>query len=183
MQQSKETLFMAKKDKNKKTEEAAEAEVPATGGKKKMILLIVGALVLVGGAVGGTLMVVGGGGGNAEEVVEAEPEEEKGDPSYISIKPAFTVNLEPDDPVNFLQISLQVLTFNDDVADDLEKHNPLVRNNLVALFGRQKSETLRTPEGKLQLQQDVLDTIQSVINEYGSGGEVSNVFFTSFVMQ
>ncbi len=163
-------------------EEEQKDEAPAAGGgKKKLILIVIGALVLVGGSVGGTLMIVGGG--SADPEVEEVVEVVRGDPSYVDMKPAFTVNLAPEDPVGFLQISMQVLTFNDDVAKDLEKHKPLIRNNLVVLFGQQKSADLRATEGKEKLQQAALDTVQTVINEHGSGGEVDNVFFTSFVMQ
>lgn len=165
-------------------EKEAETEVEASGGgKKKIIILVIGALALVGGAVGGTLMLVGGGGeetASAEEVI-AEPE--KGDPVYVDLKPAFTVNLDPDDAVGFLQVSMQVLTFQSDVAADMEKHKPLIRNNLVVLFGNQKSVDLRAPEGKENLQKAALGVVQSVIDEFGSGGEVDNVFFTTFVMQ
>jgi len=164
-----------------KQAEAGETEVKG-GSKLKLVLIVVGALILVGGSIGGTLLIVGGGDQSAEAEVE-EVEVSRGDPSYIDLKPAFTVNLAPEDPVGFLQISMQVLTFNDDVANDLEKHKPLIRNNLLVLFGQQKSADLRVPEGKEQLQKTALETVQTVINEHGSGGEVENVFFTSFVMQ
>lgn len=163
-------------------EEAAEDEVEVEGGgKKKLILIVVGALVLVGGAVGGTLMVVGGG----EESAPIEEEEVvvKGDPTYVDLKPAFTVNLAPEDPVGFLQISMQVLTHSADVAAAIEKHKPLIRNNLVTLFGQQSSIDLRAPEGKEALQKEAQTLVQKVIDDQGGGGEVDNVFFTSFVMQ
>lgn len=164
-------------------EKQADADAaPAKGGKMKLILIIVGALVLVGGSIGGTLLIVGGGD-SAEAEVEEEVEVSRGDPSYVELKPAFTVNLAPEDPVGFLQISMQVLTFNDEVAEELEKHKPLIRNNLLVLFGQQKSAELRAPDGKERLQQSALETVQTVINEHGSGGAVDNVFFTSFVMQ
>lgn len=164
-------------------QEETEAEAASGGGKKKMILIIVGALLLVGGSIGGTLLIVGGGNDSAEAEVEVEAEVARDDPSYIDLKPAFTVNLAPEDPVGFLQISMQVLTFNDDVANDLEKHKPLIRNNLLVLFGEQRSADLRAPEGKEKLQKSALEAVQTVVNEHGSGGEVDNVFFTSFVMQ
>lgn len=162
-------------------EEDVEAEVSG-GGKKKLILMIVGALLLVGAAVGGTLMFVGGGD-SEETVAEEEVVVEKGDPTYVDLKPAFTVNLDPEDAVGFLQISMQVLTYSDDVAAAIEKHKPLIRNNLVTLFSQQKSIDLRAPEGKEALQKAALALIQKVIDEQGDGGEVDNVFFTSFVMQ
>ena len=167
-----------------------DAEVEAEesgGGKKKVIILAFAALLLIGGAIGGTLFVVGGAEGDPEASADATSTEEvqitRGTPTYVDLKPPFTVNLNPDDPVGFLQISLQVLTYSDVVADELEKHKPLIRNNLVTLLGDQKSIELRAPEGKERLQKSVLSLVQSVIDKYGSGGEVENVFFTSFVMQ
>ncbi len=164
-------------------EEEQTAEESSGGGKKKLILIALGALILMGGSIGGTLLIVGGGDDSAEAETEESVEVSRGDPSYIDLKPAFTVNLAPEDPVGFLQISMQVLTFNDDVAKDLEKHKPLIRNNLNVLFGKQSSAELRAPEGKQRLQKSALETVQTVVNEHGSGGEVDNVFFTSFVMQ
>jgi flagellar FliL protein len=165
-------------------EEGQQAEVVATGGgKKKLIFIVIGAVLLVGGSIAGTLMIVGGGGDSAETEVEEVVEISRGDPSYIDLKPPFTVNLAPEDPVAFLQISMQVLTFDDDVADELEKHKPLIRNNLVVLFGKQNSAELRAMEGKERLQKSALETVQTIINEHGSGGAVDNIFFTSFVMQ
>ena len=163
-------------------ENAAEEEKPS-GGKKKLIFIILGVVLLIGGSIAGTLMIVGTGAETAEAEAEEPVEVARGDASYIDLKPAFTVNLAPEDPVGFLQISMQVLTFNDDVAEELEKHKPLIRNNLVVLFGQQKSADLRIVEGKEQLQKSALEAVQSVINKHGSGGEVDNVFFTSFVMQ
>ena len=164
-------------------EEEQQAEAETTGGSKKtLIFIILGVVLLIGGSVGGTLLIVGGGD-SAEAEVEEEVEVSRGDASYIDLKPAFTVNLAPEDPVGFLQISMQVLTFDDDVAEELEKHRPLIRNNLVVLFGKQNSAELRAPEGKERLQKSALETVQTVINKHGSGGEVDNVYFTSFVMQ
>ncbi len=167
-------------------EESLEEETEGSGGsKKKLILIAVGALVLIGGAVGGTLMVVGNGGGDGDQPAAVEEEEVvvKGDPTYVDLKPAFTVNLAPEDPVGFLQISMQVLTHSSDVAAAIEKHKPLIRNNLVTLFSQQSSIELRAPEGKEALQKAAHTMIQKVIDDQGGGGEVDNIFFTSFVMQ
>ena len=165
-------------------EEEQAVEEKTGGGKKKLIIIIVVALLVIGGAVAGALVFLGGDDAAGEAMAEGEEVVmEKSDPTYVDLKPAFTVNLDPDDTVGFLQVSIQVLTYNDDVVADIEKHKPLIRNNLVTLFGKQKSVDLRSPEGKEKLQKAVLETIQAIINKSGSGGEVDNVFFTSFVMQ
>ena len=160
---------------------AEEEETESSGGgKKKLILIIVGALLLVGISVGVTVMLVGGG--QDEPVVEEDPAPVKGDATYVELKP-FTVNLGPQDSVRFLQVQVQILTYYSEVTAELEKHKPLIRNNLTLLFGEQKSAELRSPDGKQALQEKVQARIQEVIDKYGSGGEIDNVYFTNFVMQ
>lgn len=172
---------MAKEEKPAEDEDGEEGG----GSKKKMIIIIVGVVLLIAIAVGATLFFIGGDdaaveGDEAAEVVEEIP---KGDPVYIEVKPAFTVNLDPNDPVGFLQVGIQVLTYYEEVGEELTTHMPLIKNNLFTLFGSQKSADLRTPEGKAALQKKVHEAIQEIIDKYGSGGEVDNIFFTSFVMQ
>lgn len=163
-------------------EQPQENEEQPKGSKKTLIIMIVGLLLLVGISTAVTLTLLGGDEAS-EEASEAEAAmPQKGDASYIELKP-FTVNLDPQDPVGFLQVQIQILTYYSNVAADLEKHRPLIRNNLTLLFGQQKSADLRSPEGKQLLQQNVLESVQQIINKYGSGGEVDNVFFTTFVMQ
>lgn len=167
---------------NKNKEDTQETEEQPAGGKKKLILIVVGALLLVGISVGVTVVLLGGQDKGVDSAAVEEIKPEKGDPDYFVLKP-FTVNLDPEDPVGFLQIQIQVLTYYSEVAADLEKHTPLIRNNLTLLFGQQKSTELRSPEGKQALQKKVHERIQEIIEKYGSGGEVDNVFFTNFVMQ
>jgi flagellar FliL protein len=161
--------------------EEAEAEEGGGSSKKKLIIIVVGALLLVGISVGVTLMLLGGGEEAAPEEM-AEPEPVKSDPVYTELK-QFTVNLAPEDPVTYLQVQLQILSYFPEVTADLEKHKPLIRNNLTLLLGQQVSAELRSPEGKQALQDKVLESVQQVIDKYGNGGEVDNVYFTKFVMQ
>ncbi len=163
----------------KKKEEPAEE---AKGGNKKLIIIIVAVLLLIGISVGVTIMLLGGGDSPATAEVIEEVKPQKDDPTYIELKP-FTVNLGPEDPVGFLQVQINILTYFSEVAKELETHKPLIRNNLTLLFAEQNSADIRSPEGKQQLQMKVKDSIQQVIDKYGNGGEIDNIFFTNFVMQ
>jgi len=172
---------MAKEEKPEEGEEGEEGG----GGKKKMMMIIGGVVLLIAIAGGVTFFLMSGDEASAdaaptEDVVEEEP---KGDPIYVEVKPVFTVNLDPNDPVSLLQVGIQILTYYEAVAEELKTHMPLIKNNLNTLFGSQKSADLRSPEGKEKFQKQVLETVQNVIDKYGSGGEVENIFFTDFVMQ
>lgn len=169
----------AKKKAKAKAETDNDNETGAGGGKKKLVLIIVGALLLVGISVGATVFLLGG---DSAPTAEVDTGPVKDDPTYVELKP-FTVNLGADDKVGFLQTQIHILTYFDEVAEQLEKHKPLIRNDLTVLFAQQQSVNLRAADGKSQLQQQVKSAVQNVIDKYGKGGEVDSVFFTAFVMQ
>ncbi|MFT5392233.1 MAG: flagellar FliL protein [Gammaproteobacteria bacterium] len=162
-------------------------DVPKTAPLKWIIAGVAGSLIVVGGVLG-TLFGLGILGSdeavasaNAEQAEDAEPV--KKEAIYLSLEPSFTVNFQDDGPAKFLQISLDVLTRDSDVPDQVRSHMPVIRNELVMLFGDKTSSELATAQGKETLQTDALKAIQRVLEtETGSPG-VESVYFTTFVMQ
>jgi len=175
---------------NDKKEEVTEEEEGGSSKKKIIIFSVIGALVLIGATVGGMMMFLGGDKPAADdEVVEEVVEEviEILDPFYVKLGPGFTVNLQPGDPVAFLQVNLQILTFDEEISEALTKHRPTIKNNLGVIFSTQASADLKTMEGKEKLRVIVLEDIRKIIARFEDGEaaakKVENVFFTSFVMQ
>jgi flagellar protein FliL len=86
--------------------------------------------------------------------------------------------------VRFLQITVQAMSRDQPTLDLLKANDPVVRNDLLLLFGNQKYATISTSAGKEKLRADALDTVRKVVA--GAGGKpelVEAVYFTSFVMQ
>lgn len=175
-------------DKDKK-EEVTEEE--GGSSKKKIIIIsVIAALVLIGATVGIMMVFLTGdkpADGAAVEEEAVEEVVEIFDPFYVKLDPGFTVNLQPGDPVSFLQVNLQILTFDEGISEALTKHIPTIKNNLGVIFSTQASADLKTVEGKEKLRKIVLEDIQKTIARFEGGEEaakkVENVFFTSFVMQ
>ena len=69
-------------------------------------------------------------------------------------------------------------------AEVIKQNNPMIRNDLIMLFGSQQYESISTREGKDKLRAEALATVAAVIDaEGGDGKKVEQLFFTSFVMQ
>ncbi|MCG8316735.1 MAG: flagellar basal body-associated protein FliL [Pseudomonadales bacterium] len=149
--------------------------------KSKMMLIIIIVLVavLVGGGVAAFFLLSGG-----EETTEEVAETPSNAPAiYFDLKPPFVVNYNWKGRQRYVQISVAVMTRNEAVIEALQKHMPLVRNNLVMVFGSQEFEGLKTKEGKEALRQKALEELQLVVtDEIGEAG-VEKVLFTNFVMQ
>ncbi len=157
----------------------------AGGGKKKIIIIALVAVVLLGGG-GAAMMLMGGEEAEAaagEAGAEAAPAEEL-DPIYIQLDPPFVVNFQDkNNRTKFLKAELNVVTFDEDVGDEITKHMPAIRNNLILLFSRQLYEDLVPHEGKEVLRAEALAQVQTVIEKQTGKPGVDDLFFTSFVMQ
>ena len=173
-----------------------EGEVQEEGKKKKplMLIIIIAVVLIVGGGAGAFFMM----GDKGEDVTEGEAaaegeEDEEGEEGeegeglaeahYFSLDPPFTVNFSGSSRARFLQVSIEGMTRDSTVKEDITKHLPQVRNNLVLLLSSKTYEELSIQKGKEDLRKQVLKEMQKILEaETGKEG-IEDVYFTSFVMQ
>ncbi len=162
-------------DKKEEQEEAAPKS-----SKMLIIIIVVLIVILLGGGAAAFFMMSGGDSGESEDVSM----DSSGSPAiYYDLKPPFVVNYSWKGRQRYVQINLAVMTRKEATINALKKHMPLVRNNLVQIFGAQEFDSLRTPEGKEVMRQAALVDLQKIlIDEMGEEG-VEQVLFTNFVMQ
>ena len=168
-------------------------EAKGGGGMMKIILIVNGALLLIGIAVGVTFFLMSGD--DKKEDVDTEVLEDvkgtdgdssgarKGTPIYIPLNPAFVVNFENQEQVSFLQVDIQIMTYDSSVEEAIKVHMPIVRNELLLLLGGKQYHEINTREGKRALAQEAITEIKRVLEEAGAPSSVEALYFTSFVMQ
>ena len=164
------------------------------GGMVKIILIVNAVLILIGIAVGVTIFVMSGGDDEkaaqvdtevleGEEAPEPKPQRKGGSPIYVPLNPAFVVNFENQELVSFLQVDIQVMTYDSSVEQALKVHMPVVRNELLLLLGGKQYHEINTREGKRKLSQEAITEIRRVLDEAGAPSGIEALYFTSFVMQ
>lgn len=163
--------------------------------KSKLLIIIAAAVIVLGGGGAAAFFMMKGKSDPAAEGGEhkAEAAPPKGPAIYVGLEPPFVVNFEGTDNVRFLQIAVQVMTRDPHVAEVVKQNDPVIRNDLLLLFGSQKSVEIASVEGKEKLRQAALEVVRKVVvAEAGTGKkgkeehgkpEVEAVYFTSFVMQ
>lgn len=172
-----------------------QEEATEQSGKKKSSLMIIIIAVVVLLAGGGAFFMIGDKSGEGEVVSEEGENKENSEQSesgessglaeahYFSLDPPFVVNFTGKSRARFLQVSIEGMTRDSTVKEDITKHLPQVRNNLVLLLSGKTHDELNTPEGKSTLRKQVLKEIQKILEvETGKEG-IEDVYFTSFVMQ
>lgn len=165
--------------------DAKSAANPAARSSKKLILVIVAAVVVLGGGAG-AWFAFAGKDGDAEKKAEAEKaaHEAKLPAQFVALDPPFVVNFGPGSSSRFLQIAVQLMTRDPHLVEFLEHNTPIVRNDLLLLFGNKQVEEVSTNEGKEALRTAALAAVRKIIAAEGEKPEaLENVYFTSFVMQ
>ena len=160
----------------------AGAEAPAPAKRRiPWLVVIIGAAVLLIGA--GAALVLTRGHSAAGHNSAAAPAP-SGPPLYLALDPPFVVNFQADQIVRFLQISIEVMSRDQQTLDLLKANDPVVRNDLLMLLGNQKYASLATPEGKEQLRANALVVVRKDLAQAGGDPKrLEAVYFTSFVMQ
>ncbi len=199
--------------KDSKGDEKGDVEVEAGGAKankKKPLVMIaviaVSSILVLSAGIGGTVYFMGRGAhkapaasakGKAAKAVEADAEEpadaadsegeaKSGKPApanYVSLDPPFVVNFEGNSAARFLQINVEVMSRKPEYAEHIKKHMPVIRNNLVMLFGSQTYDKVNTLKGKEDLRQKALAEVQKILEEETGEPGIEALYFTSFVMQ
>ena len=160
-----------------------EADVPAGAGKKKKLLIIAIAVVALALIGGGAAFFLAGGDEEAEQDEAAKAHQEPSTAIYEALGDKFVLTLEYEGRQHFMQVSISAMTRELTVGEELKVHAPLIRSRLVSLLGAQDFATLRTEKGKLALRDQVLATVQEVLQaETGKPG-IEQVYFTDFVLQ
>jgi flagellar FliL protein len=162
--------------------EAVAAPAPRSGSKMFMVILVA---VLAAGAAGTGVYFLTGTKDGADKAEAAQvASKPKLPPTYVKLDPPFVSNFESRGAMRFLQVSVEVMTRDAVIADLVKQHDPMVRNDLLMLFGAQTYDTISTSEGKEQLRAQALEAVRKVITEQGGdGSKVEQLYFTSFVMQ
>ncbi len=159
-----------------------------------VIVLVVGTLFFAGVLSGGgdhaadTAAAAEDGEGDGEEGSYEEGDHADGDGEtlpaiYLPIDPAFVVNFASQGKARFLQVTVEVMSRDPLMSDQINLHMPVIRNNLMLLFSSQSYDGVSTLEGKETLREEALEVVQQILEEETGDPGVEAVYFTSFVMQ
>ncbi len=167
-------------------DEANETEVAAESGGGMMKKLMLGgiALLLVGAGVFAGMTFLGD-----EEPAEDEAAAEvavvaEGPALYTSLHPPLVVNFKDSlGDAHFMQITMEVMTRDQNVANAVREHTPVIRNELILLFSSAIYDEVTTRNGKEKMLADGLAVIQEVMTQQIGEPGVEAVYFTALVIQ
>jgi flagellar FliL protein len=164
---------------------AAQADAPAKPKAKKkgrLIVLGAGAALVIAAAAGAGLYyfqpeLFGAGGPPVAKVEPVKP------PVFMNLDP-FTVNLQVEDgQQQFLQVGMTIQVTDQAQADMIKLYMPQVRSRLLLLLTSKKASEILSVDGKKKLSGEVAAQLKQPFSAQGPSANVTEVFFTSFVVQ
>ncbi|MGZ5202812.1 MAG: flagellar basal body-associated protein FliL [Telluria sp.] len=164
---------------NSKSKGDAKDEGSASGGKGKLIAIIGAAVLLLGGGGGAAAYFMSnnaGGAGKEHKAEKAEP------PEYISLEP-FTVNLQPENGDQYLQVQFTLQVANPETAEQIKNNMAMVRSRVLMILSAKHASEINTVEGKQLLAKQIVDSLKQPFFKGGESQKVGDVLFTAFIIQ
>lgn len=156
-----------------KADPKAEAAAPKSS-KKMLVLIIAGVLVL------------GLGGGAAWYFTQdksGQPAAKKAEKPEFVVLEQFTVNLQPENGDQYLQIAMTLQVANLEQVELIKMNMARVRDRVLLLLSSKKASELTTGDGKRLLAKEIIAVVNQPFAEKEKAQEVRDVLFTSFIIQ
>ena len=150
-------------------------------GKGRLMLIVAVGLVLLLGLAGGAVWMFAGDDGEEGTTTSAEGPAKP--VLYKEIQPALVVNFQGSGRVRYVQVGVVISSTEQRALDAVDRHMPVIRNNLIMLLSDKTYEELNSREGKEQARLEVLEGVRQVLMDRVGEADIDSVYFTSFVMQ
>jgi flagellar FliL protein len=102
--------------------------------------------------------------------------------NYIELKP-FVTNFGGVGKSRFLKCEVTIQVASENAHHAVNHHMAHIRNDIVFLLSAQTDDTVGTVEAQQELAKKALKKVQDILVEEEGEGFVSDLFFTSFVVQ
>ncbi|MFC0253127.1 flagellar basal body-associated protein FliL [Massilia consociata] len=168
-----------------KADPKADAAAAPAGSKKKLMIAALAAVLLLGGGGGAAWFFMQGGDAAAEDTPKASKKKKKASnvkPHYVPVE-AFTVNLQPENGEQYLQVQFTLQVDGPEQATLIKDNMAIVRNRVLLLLSGKKASEISTVEGKQQLAAEIQAIVQEPFAKGGDEQDVTDVLFTSFIIQ
>ena len=161
-----------------KADPKAEGAAPKPK-KKLMIMVLAGVLVAGAGAGGAWFMTRPPADGKAAKAEAKEPAEK---PEFLAID-QFTVNLQPENGEQYLQVQFTLQVGSLEQAELIKTNMARVRSRVLMILSAKKASELSSVEGKKKLSEEIIAAVKEPFSPKADPQDVSDVLFTSFIIQ
>ena len=106
-------------------------------------------------------------------------------PLYYVIEEPFTINFlrQSDEQARYLQIKVALKSEDPAILSSAENNLPMIQDTLRILFAEQNMDSVKSLEGRSQLQEEAYQRIKAIFEEESGNSNLEAVYFTTFLWQ
>jgi flagellar FliL protein len=165
------------------TPEAEEPQAPKGKIPLKLVILFTLLLSLFGGAFlvwkGGLLAKFVGNDETSTREAEASQPLAQPDIGPIYGMKTYIVNLVDPRGKRYLKTKIELELNNEALSEEIERRLPQLRDSVLTTLSGKSYEDVSTLEGKYQLRAEIV----ALLNQYLQSGQITNLYFTEFIVQ
>ncbi len=114
-------------------------------------------------------------------------EDGKADPAnqvaYVTLAPALVGNFGAGPRLKYFKADIALRVTGLETKSKVEHHEPLIRNQLVALFTQQPLDAMSNVEAKEKLRQEALKQVRQVLEQEEGKPLVEDLLFNNLIIQ
>lgn len=111
----------------------------------------------------------------------AEEQAPPGEIAYHALKPSIVSNLTGGP--RYIRCDIQLMTRQADAMPKLELHEAALRHAILMLIAGQDGQRLKTREGKEDLRQQALASVQAQLQDLAGATIVEDLYFTNYYVK
>ena len=106
-------------------------------------------------------------------------------PLYYVIEEPFTINFlrQSDEQARYLQVKVALKSEDPAILSSAENNLPMIQDTLRILFAEQNMDSVKSLEGRSQLQEEAYQRIKAIFEEETGNSNLEAVYFTTFLWQ
>lgn len=170
---------MAKAPAKQETPEEPSSEKKAKKKKSRLPMILMLITMLGGGGAGASWYFLKSEA--SETDAKAAPQPEK--PPVFHNLDQFTVNLQPENGEQYLQVALVVKVKDAAAAEAIKAQTPDIRNRILLLLSGKRASEISTVAGKEKLSEEIMSEVKKPLSPESMQQQVQAVFYGTFIIQ
>ncbi|XNH05008.1 flagellar basal body-associated protein FliL [Vibrio cyclitrophicus] len=112
-------------------------------------------------------------------------EEESGPKlAYFTLEPDLTTNFyTKGKKLGYIQVRLDIMVANSDDLATIEHHQPLIRDAVIELLGKQNEETIKSLSGREDLRKSLVEHLNKILLPETGKTLIADLLFTKYLYQ
>ncbi|MDP5255734.1 MULTISPECIES: flagellar basal body-associated protein FliL [unclassified Vibrio] len=117
-------------------------------------------------------------------LARAEAENNQEQLAYYTLQPDITTNyFTKGKKLGYIQLRVDIMVLHQNDVEEVEHHQPLIRDTIIEILGQQTKDTIATLAGREDLKKKLVEKLNQVLLPETGKVLVADLLFTKYLYQ